>query len=273
MIDALHVGVAAGSNARELVQLLGANHHNPGVARAFFTGILSVLTPENAAPEVLADMDSRIERAVRDLSAKLGVPMVAWIHGNTKTRHAHLLFPNSDGNRTLPMPRKFLQDLQGFGWTTALASGRGKGERQASPVFTRAKKLQVRDLATLLVDEDGKLRDDRWEELEGKGEIGNPRHREDGSPISFEYQGRRIRFATLQGFVGEQQRKTRSMTNHTNLGQPVPPALLAQLAEVGVNADAVNRVVEQFRDIKRAVDLDRETKLKNIPQPPKIGIE
>lgn len=204
VIDALHVGVVAGCKPRELVELLAANHHNPTAARAFYTAVLSVKTPADAAPEVLADIDDRMEQAVRDLSKKLGVPVVGWIHHNTKTRHAHLIFPNSDGRRTLPLARKFLKEIQGFGWTTALAPGRGKGKRKALPVYTHAKNLQVRDLATLLLDSTGNVRQDQWDGLVQRGEISNFRRRQDGSVISFEFQRRRLRWNTLKGFLVEE---------------------------------------------------------------------
>ena len=243
-VDCLHVGIAAGCKPRELVKLLAANHHNPSAVRAFLTAVLSVQTPRNASPEVLADFDNRLEQAIRDLSRKLGVPILGWIHKNTRTRHAHLLIPNSDNRRTLQLTRKVLKQLQGFEWTTALASGRGKGQRKALPVYPHARQLDVRDLAQLLLDESGEVRDTVWDHLAAVGAISNVRARKDGSPISFEFRSRRIRFETLKGFLTV-EKKGIDMTN-TSTYQQAPPELQQQLGQLGLSPEAIGRILGEF---------------------------
>ncbi len=82
-----------------------------------------------------------IRQAFKDLYEKLGVPGVAWIHDNTQTIHGHGLFPNSDGRRTLDLSPTFLREVQGFQWTKALISGRGRGRRKALSVYWLLKNL------------------------------------------------------------------------------------------------------------------------------------
>jgi len=195
--------------------------------------------------------------------------MLGWVHGNTFTRHIHLLFPNSNGRRTLDLRPKLLRQLQGFMWTAQLLSGRGKGRRKALSVYPKSRKLVVRDLADLLLDDAGNLRRDRWELLLAAGKVNNVRLRRDGSPISFECEGRRIRFSTLKGFITDQQlnRKDNIMpVELTSLSRPVPPPLLAQLAAVGVTADDVDRVMKDFQDAHHAQELEQPRL--PVPQPP-----
>lgn len=222
--DEWDIGVAAGCKPRELIKLLAADHHNPTAARAFLTAVLSVKTPPNASPEVLKDIDDRIEQAVRDLSKKLGVPAVAWIH-NSKTRHAHVLFPNSDGRRTLRLARQFLKELQGFGWTEALASGRGKGQRKALPVYTHSRQLDVRDLAASLLDQHGRYNPEALRQLIASGDVTDLREAKNGRLISFQWHGRRIRQTTLEGFIklmkGDTDSDDTNNTGRSNRREPI----------------------------------------------------
>lgn len=202
--DGLGTGVAVGS-PKELAGLLLSSHHNKRAKRSCRTAVLSVQTPRHATKEQLEDIDRRLLQAAADLKLVLRVAsMLGWIHGNTATRHLHLIFPNSTGRRTLDLRPKFLRQLQGFAWTLSLASGRGKGRRKALPVYPKARSLSARDLAGVLVDERGNLRKDQWEALVKTGKISNFRRRNDGSIVSFEWGGKRVRVATLKGFALEQ---------------------------------------------------------------------
>ena len=205
--DGLGTGVAVGS-PKELADLLLVHHHNRRAKRVCRTAVLSVQTPVHATKEQLEDIDRRLLQAAADLQKILKVAsMLGWIHGNTATRHLHLLFPNSNGRRTLDLRPKFLRQLQGFMWTMELLSGRGKGRRRALSVYPKARSLSARDLAGVLVDSQGNIRPDRWRQLVAQGQITNFRRRNDGSIVSFEWGGnhRRMRVATLQGFAIECQ--------------------------------------------------------------------
>ncbi len=257
--DGLATGLAVGS-PKELADLLLANHHDRHAKRVCRTAVISVQTPRDATAEQLADIDRRLLQAAADLKLVLRVAsMLGWVHGNTLTRHIHLIFPNSNGRRTLDLRPQLLRQLQGFLWTAQLASGRGKGRRKALSVYPRSRKLVVRDLAGVLLDDGGNLRRERWEQLLASGKVGNVRLRNDGSPISFECEGRRIRFSTLKDFITElTQRKDNTMpVELASLVLPVPAPLLAKLAAVGVTADAVNRVVEDFRDAQHVQELEQ----------------
>ncbi len=203
-LDGLHTGAAVG-NSKQLAELLLANHHNPRGRRVARTAVLSVKTPRRASKEELQDIDERLTQAFWDLQKVLKVPMLGWTHTNTATRHLHIIFPNSNGVRCLDLRPRWLRQLQGFMWTMALLSGRGKGRRKALPVYPHARQLVVRDLANLLMDEQGNIRPDRWKALVAQGKISNFRQRKSGELISFEWggTGRRVRMATLKGFATE----------------------------------------------------------------------
>jgi len=205
-LDGLHTGAAVGS-PKELAALLLSNHHNPRGKRVARTAVISVKTPRRASKRELEDIDERLMQAFWDLQKVLKVPMLGWTHSNTATRHLHIIFPNSNGIRCLDLRPRWLRQLQGFAWTMALLSGRGKGRRKALPTYPKARKLVVRDLAQVLLDERGNIRQDRWKALVQAGKVTNFRQRKDGSLISFEYggTGRRVRMATLKGFATECQ--------------------------------------------------------------------
>jgi hypothetical protein len=86
-------------------------------------------------------------------------------------------------------------------WTMEFLSGRGRGKRKALPMYPQSKKLDVRVLAIALFDSNGKLRKDRWAKLVQAGKVSDFRQRNDGSLISFKFQGRRIRLSTLKDFL------------------------------------------------------------------------
>jgi hypothetical protein len=213
-IDGLHTGTAVGS-PKELASLLLANHHNPRGKRVARTGVISVKTPRHASKQELEDIDERLIQTFEDFQKLLKVPLLGWIHTNTATRHLHVIWPNSDGRHCLDLRPRWLRQLQGFAWTVALASGRGKGRRKALPVYPKANKLAVRDLAKLLIDEQGNLRQKQWDALVKSGKISNFRQRKNGELISFEYGGKRCRVATLKGFITECQ-NTRPINEDPN---------------------------------------------------------
>lgn len=203
-LDGLHTGAAVGG-PKELAALLLSNHHNPRGKRVARTGVISVKTPRRASKQELEDIDQRLIQAFWDLQKVLRVPMLGWIHTNTQTRHLHLIFPNSNGIRCLDLRPRWLRQLQGFMWTAALLSGRGRGRRKALPVYPKSHKLIVREVAGELLDDSGEIRPDRWDALVKAGKISNFRQRKSGELISFEWggTGRRVRMATLKGFATE----------------------------------------------------------------------
>jgi hypothetical protein len=217
-----------------------------------------------------------VVQGFKDLYKELGVPGVAWVHGNTKTIHAHGLFPNSDGRRTLNLSPELLRKLQGFKWTKALAPGRGKGRRKALPVYTKAKNLAVRDLAAQLIGTDGSIPNQQWEQLLASGIVTAPRRRKDGSLISFEFAKRRVRASTLEGFV----RDLASTNNHNMNTQkhmitlvkpdaPLPPAVAQQVQDAGCAPEGFQALLNEFNRSQsaHAATRDRQPKPQN-QQPP-----
>lgn len=249
--DGLETGVATGTH-KELADLLLGYHHDRHAPRVCRTAVISVKTPTGASQSHLAELDRRLLKAAADLQRFLRVAsMLGWVHGNTSTRHIHLLFPNSNGRRTLDLRPKFLRQLQGFLWTMQFLAGRGKGRRKAINVYPKSRKLSVRDLAILLLDGNGNIRHDRWEKLVRAGKISNFRRRNNGQIISFQFQGRRIRLATLKSFVSElNQKGTNTMTTIINPDEPLPMDLLDSLRQAGFDEADLVVMLEDMRQAR-----------------------
>jgi len=132
-------------------------------------------------------------------------------------------------------------------------SGRGKGRRKALPFYPKAKKLDVRALAFALFDSAGRLRKERWEQLEKTGKVSDFRQRKDGSLISFQFQGRRIRFATLKNYLvsmSENAGEANSGVNMTtliNANEPIPTEVQGTLDEAGFTSAEVQQILQDIR--------------------------
>jgi len=213
-LDGLHTGAAVG-DSKQLAELLLCGHHNPHGKRVARTAVISVKTPHHATRQELEDIDQRLVRAFWDFSKLLQVPMLGWLHTNTQSRHLHVLFVNSTGVHCLDLRPAWLRQLQGFAWTAALLSGRGRGRRKALPTYPKSKNLVVRDLANLLMDGQGNLRQDRWDDLVKAGQITNFRRRNDGSIVSFEWGKRRVRSHTRRICNRKPQYATRNRGTQT----------------------------------------------------------
>ena len=278
--DGLDVGVAKGS-PRELADLLLAFHHDARASRICRTAVISVKTPKRATKEELSDIDRRLLRAAADFQKFLGIAsMLGWVHGNTSTRHIHLIFSNSNGRRTLDLRPKFLKELQGLLWTVEFLSGRGKGKRKALPMYPKAKRLDTRLLAVALLDSDGKLRKDRWDKLVRSGKITDLRLRTNGSLISFKFQDRRIRLATLINFLGllageagaggGGENQSENMTNLIDPNAPVPDELQGALNESGFTSKDIQEILSDIREAQGHLSA-KPMAVKTAQQKPQIG--
>ena len=273
--DGLDAGVAVGS-PKQLAELLLAYHHDPRARRICRTAVISVKTPPKASQAELDDIDRRLLRAARDFQKLLGVAsMLGWIHRDTKTRHIHLIFANSNGRRTLDLRPKFLKEIQAMTWTMQFNTGRGRGRRRALPMYPRAKNLDARILAFGLMDAKGRLRQDRWDRLVQRGKISNFRHRKNGDVISFEFQGRRIRLATLKNFLvalGDEENNESESTTMTTLldpYKPIPDELNESLRDSGFTSKDVQEVLA---DVRAALALTGQTPAAIKPTQPKPDI-
>jgi hypothetical protein len=113
-LDALNVGVAT-DKPKDIIESLLVDHHDPHSCKAARTFIISAATPKNATPEQLKAIDAALEKAFYDFKGEMNnLPMVGWIHGNTRTRHVHGIMPNSDGRRGLDIGPQQLSKLQDF---------------------------------------------------------------------------------------------------------------------------------------------------------------
>jgi len=266
--DGLDCGVAKGT-PHQLADLLLAYHHDPRASRVCRTAVISVKTPKGASKSELADLDRRLLHAAGDFQKYMGIAsMLGWVHGNTPTRHIHLLFANSNGRRTLDLRPKFLKELQALKWTVQFLTGRGKGRRRALSVYPKSKKLDVRVLAIALFDTNGKLRRDRWAKLVKSGKITDFRLRSNGSVISFHFQGRRLRLATLKNFLvaianEENNQIGENMTTIINPNEAIPDELSQSLSDSGFTSEDVQAVLSDIREANG--HLMKQTKTVSTP--------
>jgi len=278
--DGLDVGVAKGS-PRELADLLLAFHHDAKANRVCRTAVISVQTPKRATKEELSDIDRRLLRAAADFQKFLGIAsMLGWVHGNTSTRHIHLIFSNSNGRRTLDLRPKFLKELQGLLWTAQFLSGRGKGRRKALPMYPKAKRLDTRLLAVALLDSDGKLRKDRWDKLVRSGKITDLRLRTNGSLISFKFQDRRIRLTTLINFLGLLAGEAGAggggnsgnniMETLINPDESLPDDLQGALNDSGFTSKDIQEILSDIREAQGHLSA-KPMAAKTAQQKPQIG--
>jgi hypothetical protein len=278
----LDVGVAKGT-PKQLEELLLAYHHDSHVQRVCRTAVISVQTPPDASPELLADLDRRLLRAARDFQKFMRIAsMLGWVHGNTATRHIHLIFANTNGRRSLDLRPKFLKELQGFAWTIQFASGRGKGKRKALPMYPKAKTLDARVLAIALLDSNGHLRKDRWDHLVETGKVSDFRLRKDGTIISFEFKKRRIRLATLKSFLsllagqppvlgGGENQQSEIMTTIINPAESAPDGLQADLQDSGFTSADVQEILSDIREAQGHLKTTKITRAIPSPITPKPG--
>ncbi len=264
--DCLQVGTMFNATPKEIEDSLLSGHHDRHVKnRICRTAIISVKTPKNATKEQIEDLVKRVSNAFQDFFKELNVPGAAWIHGNTKTIHGHGIFPNSDGRRTLNICPADLRSLQGFEWTDELDSGRGKGERGALPVYTKAKNLAVRELAKYIFDTKGKVGEIEVEALESAGVISNIRRKKDGQPISFAFKKKQIRFSTLKNFITEQKQQNNSnMITAFDSKTSAPPPLMDALKKLGFGesllTETFNRIKETNQQAKEREQANKITK-------------
>jgi len=204
---------------------------------------------------------------------KTYAPGREWAAAIHHPNHLHVALANygKDGEpiNFRPHQVKAMADMQ---FTQAVISAKGTGKRKSLAVYPKAKKLAVRDLATLLLDDHGRVKDDAWERLKKEGILSSFRLRKDGSPISFEYAGKRIRIATLRHFILEKQQATKNKTMPLDIiksDQPLPDSLAQKLMKTGFSKADLDTLNRNLRDA-HALHPRPAAKAKTIePQPPK----
>lgn len=167
----------------------------------------------------------------------------AAVHKHDGRYHLHAAVSNydKDGNPINFRPFQ-VKEMAAMAFTKAAVSAKGTGKGKGVSVYPRAKKLIVRDLAALLVDEAGRLKDAAWEAFKETGVLSKFRLRKDGSPISFEFGGKRIRFETLKHFLTQPQPTPKDKTMPTDIiktTEPLPDSLAAKLLKLGFTKNAL----------------------------------
>ena len=173
-----------------------------------------------------------------------GRQWVAAVQNHNGIFHLHAAVSNVDASgRPLRIQPHHVLDMAEMKFTTAAISARGKGKSKGVPVYSKAKKLAVRDLAALLVSPGGGIRADVWEQLKMKKLLSGFRERKDGSVISFEFGGKRIRLAALHRFLDRCPDSKPNQNQHKDMptvsikiDEPLPDSIAAKLVKAGFSA-------------------------------------
>ena len=161
-------------------------------------------------------------------------------------------------------------------WTMQFLSGRGKGRRKALPMYPKAKRLDTRLLAVALLDSNGKLRKDRWDKMVKAGKITDFRLRTNGSLVSFQFQGRRIRLSTLANFLclltgqnggsGGEENQSDNMTTIIDPNAALPGELQEAFNNSGFTSKDVQEILRDIREAQGHVQKINMAAPKKQPQ-------
>ena len=156
--------------------------------------------------------------------------------------HGHGAVSNVDSSgKPIKMRPHQVVAMSEMKFTDKAVSSKGIGKKGLA-LYTKARgKLEVEDLAELLAAPGGGILADVWQQLTDKGLLADLRERKDGSVVSFAYQGRRMRMATLEGFVARLPAADSSSGSSSGgaspapkqPAQPLPGDLAAKLAAAG----------------------------------------
>ncbi len=185
-------------------------------------------------------------------------PWVAGIHFHEGRYHLHSAVANVgvDGRPLKFKPHQVVA-MADMKFTDKAVSAKGTGKK-GLPIYTKARgKLAVKDLAALVVDTDGSIKNEVWKQLKKKGAVSDFRNRKDGSLISFFFQGRRIRLATLKHFVEHLQPDS---SGNTGSSSPPPSGLSSK------DVQAINDVLQQASVPQARTPAKSKTRTRNTPK-------
>lgn len=172
---------------------------------------------------------------------------VLGIHSNTGIYHAHLAVANvgSDSKPLKFRPHQAVA-MSKMKFTEHAISAKGIGKKGHTHYSKPRRKLLAHDLAELLFTPSGEINSAAWKSLETTGSIKNLRLRKCGTPISFEYAKRRIRFTTLRRYMLDQtqQKKTKN-TMPQQIITPTTPLrsnIVAALRQVGFSTETLKKM-------------------------------
>ncbi len=153
-----------------------------------------------------------------------GMPWVAALQKHNGIYHLHAAVGNVN---SLGSPLKFrphqVVAMADMKFTDKAVSAKGTGKKGLK-IYTKARgRLEVEDLAELLAAPGGGIKAAVWEQLKDKGLLTDFRKRKDGSFVSFAYQGRRMRMATLEGFVARRPAADSSSESSSGGGSAAAP--------------------------------------------------
>ena len=179
-----------------------------------------------------------------------GRPWVAAVQDHNGIYHLHAAIGNvgSSGKPLKILPHQVVA-MSEMKFTEHAVSAKGQGKKGLA-IYTKARaKLAVQDLAELLAAPGGGIRADAWEQLKDKGLLSGFRERKDGSVISFEFGGKRIRLATLHHFLAIPPDSTTTPKPPTDMpyalikpDEPLPDSIAVKLLKAGFSNKDLSRL-------------------------------
>jgi hypothetical protein len=161
------------------------------------------------------------------------------IHDDNGFYHGHLAVANSgEDGKAIQIDQFDVKNMAALKFTSHAVSAKGTGMNTGLPVYSKAAKLDVRDLAVSLVDDAGTIRNNRWDELVATGKITDIHlHARTGTPTSFQYEGRFVGFKALHQFIAHEQTKKQLALDEASVPAPPEPlaALLARVAKTAAS--------------------------------------
>ena len=188
-----------------------------------------------------------------------GLPWVAAIQKHNGIYHLHAAVANvNSSGRPLKIRPHQVVAMADMRFTQHAVSAKGTGKKGLA-LYTKARgKLVVEDLAELLAAPGGGIRADVWKQLTDMGLLSDLRERKDGSVVSFCYQDRRMRFATLEGFAARLPvadsssggASTGAPVAAKKPAEPLPGSIAAKLAAAGFSNKDLASLRSNLRSVR-----------------------
>ena len=157
-----------------------------------------------------------IQRIASDLR-RAHAPGRYWLLGmdtHAKTPHSHLAIATIGlDDKPLKIGRREFLAITNLEFTKAALPAKGRGRSQGVRVHPKAKKLDARDLAHLLLGPEGSFSPRTWKSLRREKTITDVRRKK--GRFVFVYKGRRIGSDTLRYFLIEEGRRRREIAPKT----------------------------------------------------------
>jgi hypothetical protein len=192
------------------------------------------------------------------------------VHDDNGFYHAHLAVANTgEQGKALEIDQYDVKNMAAMKFTTAAVSAKGTGMNTGLPVYSKAAKLDVRDLAESLVDAKGNFDDNRWQEMLHGGKLSDIHlHARTGDPTSFLYEGRFIGIKNLWKFIDHEQTKKQLALAEAPAPVVAPPPPSTPVTPPVAVIPPVNSLADLISRFAKAAQLPAQPSVQ--PQPPNI---